>query len=97
MPRSASDPSPARAAPRREQTRDNVKLLRERRFHVCLSLWDPHIPVLHDSLFGGHKLKMVNVATQARPPPRARAAADPPRGPAAQPPHRHGRPAARRS
>jgi hypothetical protein len=41
-----------------------VKELKQRRFHVCLSLWDPHIPVIHDSLFGAGKLKIVNVATQ---------------------------------
>jgi hypothetical protein len=34
------------------------------RGQVCLSLWDPHIPVIHDSLFGAGKLKIVNVATQ---------------------------------
>ena len=45
-------------------TRKYVAALKERRWHVCLSLWDPHIPVLHDSLFGGQKLKIVNVATQ---------------------------------
>jgi hypothetical protein len=44
--------------------RKYVAMLKERRFHVCLSLWDPHIPVLHDSLWGAQKLKVVNVATQ---------------------------------
>jgi len=44
--------------------RKYVAMLKKKRFHVCLSLWDPHIPVLHDSLWGAQKLKVVNVATQ---------------------------------
>jgi len=44
--------------------RKYVRMLKKKRFAACLSLWDPHIPVLHDSLWGAGKLKIVNVATQ---------------------------------
>ena len=41
-----------------------TKLLRQKRWGTCLSLWDPHVPLIMDSIMGGRKMKILAVATQ---------------------------------
>ena len=63
--------------PTLDQVRKYVAMLKERRFHVCLSLWDPHIPVMHDSLWGAQKLKVVNPIPNLNPKPHPNPNPDP--------------------
>ena len=55
---------PSQGPPGLFMLRRFTKLLRQKRWGTCLSLWDPHVPLIMDSIMGGRKMKILAVATQ---------------------------------